>query len=139
MTLKTWIERPKQLPEIVKTALQPLWWAIENVQPSPPLRCLAANQFLKRFATGGRIQEKHVHKKDSCILWETPQTPSSHLRTTLGNKIHHQTPKDSSKRHSMSYEPPNIHVNLVWVFGNVCSLVFVGFCCCPKLFLWITL
>ena len=30
ITIKTWIGRPKQLPEIVKTALQSLWWAAGN-------------------------------------------------------------------------------------------------------------
>ena len=43
MTLKTWIGRPKRLPEIVKTALRSLWWAAGNEQP-PPL--FAARQYL---------------------------------------------------------------------------------------------
>ena len=41
----------------------------------------------------------HVHKQHPDTLWETPQTPSPHLQSTWETNRHHQTPKDSIKRH----------------------------------------
>ena len=47
-TLKTWIGRSKELPEIFEIVLRPFWWAAGSEQPSPPLHRAAAARLLRR-------------------------------------------------------------------------------------------
>ena len=48
-TLKTFTKRSKELPEIFKIVLRPLWWATGSEQPSPPLHPLTARGLLNSF------------------------------------------------------------------------------------------
>ena len=48
-TLKTFTKRSKELPEIFKIVLRPLWWATGSEQPSPPLHPLTVRGLLNSF------------------------------------------------------------------------------------------
>ena len=48
-TLKTWIERSKELPEIFENVLRSIWWVAGSEQPSPPLHRAAAARLLRFF------------------------------------------------------------------------------------------
>ena len=63
-----------------------------------------------------------VHKQHSDTLWETPQTPSPHLQSTWETNRHHQTPKDTLKRHLSGHTSSNI------LFGCLGTSVDVVFC-----------
>ena len=54
-TLKTWMGRSKELPEIFAIALRPVWWVAGSEQPSPPLHRAAAARLLKRSAAAHTI------------------------------------------------------------------------------------
>ena len=77
----------------------------------------------------------HVHKQLSVYLWETPQTPSSHLQTTSDTKRHHHTQTDSSKRHSTSTWTITHPQTAFWMSGDVFGRLLVSVCHfgCPKL------
>ena len=77
----------------------------------------------------------HVHKQHSDTLWETPQTPSPHLQSTWETNRHHQTPKDTKKRHLSGHTTSNslfgclgTSVSVAW-----CLLVYVVVLNCPEI------
>ena len=71
----------------------------------------------------------------SIPLWETPQRPSPHLQSTWETNRHHQTQKDTKKRHLSGHTSSNslfgclgTSVGVAW-----CLLVSVVVLNCPEI------